>query len=224
MNVFSRSSLGTPKAALLFLMALGLVIALLAKLLFAWSTQRELKAQLLALANTPQSEVNHSDSRADTNREHLAELQRILGLSNAHRAIREIEAQGVSHSLADSSGANDRSKNGDEHPPSSVRASDAQTLGVSERASIDDMVKRARLEGIDVMHSQAAVPLSVLEPHVITTSIKGTFSALRSWLIDVTDADPHLLLNSAQFRRETRDQTRVTAEIKFVRIEPVAVR
>lgn len=224
MNAFRPFFLRTPKAALLFLVAIGIVIAVLAKLLLAWSTHRELKAELLALVNTPQPRINQADSRVDTDDEHLSELRRIAGMSNTHKAIREAEAQGPSPSLADSSGTDERLKDGGERQPSSVRASDLEPTGVSARTSMDDMVKRAKLHGINVVQSQSPLPMSALEPDVITASMNGTFSALRAWLIDVTDADPHLLLNSAQFRRENRDQTRVTAEIKFVRIEPVAVR
>lgn len=199
------------------------VLVLLVSAYSAWSAHNELKSRLRTLAG--QTEVRNSDSKQSVggNDEFEADIRRLVLSASAFTAVRQADAdaQARLHSSLMDTDYRLRERPG---LPMAMSATDQVVTIRDVRTSMDNMVARAKLSEIEITTSQTARTSSASEPETITASVKGTYSGVRSWLIEVTDADPELLLSSVQFRRENRGQPRVTAEVKFVRVEPTVAR
>lgn len=205
-------------------LALIAVVALFGKTIDSWLIHKELNSKLLALSNSVNATSNISTDVGISSTTHT-ELRRLQNLSSFYSAIREAEADESARLLSDSLNVDYRlrSLRGD-LSTAALTTPQTPTVRDNVRSSLDDIITRAKSASIDITTSQTARTLSGTDSETMTISVKGTYPDIRSWLIEVTDADPQLLLTSAQFRRESRTQGRVTAEIKFVRVEDVVAR
>lgn len=119
-----------------------------------------------------------------------------------------------------------------DQPESSALSAQSPSLSASSKArypshtALESLVVRALPLRVEVTASQnAQAPGSTgTYGDVIATNVRGAYSEVRSWLIEVTDADTDLLLSSVLFRRESSKHLQVVGEIKFVGIGPLSGR
>ena len=92
--------------------------------------------------------------------------------------------------------------------------------------TLDSFVTRALPLRVEVTASQNAQASSSTgaELDVIVTGVRGIYADVRSWLIEITDADTNVLLSSVQLRRESPKQSHVIGDIRFLRVRPLSGR
>lgn len=202
------------------LLMLALLLVAFVKALSAWSLQHELKAALLALSN-PSLAAKRGDENPRPSDENQSELRRLVG---SHAAFTTIRADGETGHISQSSDSREQLAVGEEVSDKKSAAFTQDVIDKGNRTSLDSIASRAKGAGVELGSSQTTGMPGTSEPQSITMSVKGSYSALRAWLIEITDADPHLLLSGLQIRRERQGQSVVAGEIKFVRIDPGARR
>lgn len=190
-------------------LTVALLLVVFVQLVATYRTNQELKSELAKLSKAPPD--SNPKVAAVGRSEAELELVRLGNLSIAHAETRRGSVESNSPIAGDL--------------PQAVAVHPAPlTPSKDSRLWIDDIVVKAKAASIEVTGSQTSRDSSQFESETITVSARGTYTDLRAWLIDVTDSDPLLLLTGVQLRRESRSQPRLSAEVRFTRIDPVGAR
>lgn len=208
MEVLRRAATSPRFTFAVYAAILGIFLAAAHQLLSVWLLSERLHAELKSLSSrlvivTVTKPLANDDDDAQSE---ILRLSRSVFSVARSASVEQLESSALSAQSTSLSASSEA-----RYPPHTV---------------LESLVVRAIPLSAEVTASQNAQASGSTGTFggVIATNVRGAYSEVRSWLIEVTDADTDLLLSSVLFRRESSKHQQIVGELKFIGIGPLSGR